>query len=227
MIPKWEYFPENFRNQYVKKYYDYILTKKKSLVLKRVFDILSSLFLIVLLSFVMIIIGLVIKATSKGPIFYRQKRVTQYGRVFYIIKFRTMKEKSDCEGSLTCDNDSRITPVGKFLRKFRLDEIPQLINVFLGQMTFVGARPEVPEYVEHYTDEMLATLILPAGVTSFSSIEFRDESKYLKMSENPSKTYVEQILPSKMKYNMDYLSNFNLFFDIKIMFLTLKKVFIG
>ncbi|MBO6126567.1 MAG: sugar transferase [Clostridia bacterium] len=217
--------PDYFKNKFVKKYYDYIILKKKSLILKRIFDILASLILIIILLFPMIIISFAIKINSKGRILYKQKRVTQYGKEFFILKFRTMHENSDKSGFLTCNNDKRITKIGKILRKFRLDEFPQLINILLGDMTFVGTRPEVPKYVKKYTDEMLATLILPAGVTSISSINFRNESEYLENSSDPDKIYLEKILPEKMKYNLEYLHNFSFFLDIKIMFLTVLKVF--
>ena len=173
----------------------------------------------------MIIISFAIKINSKGRVFYKQKRVTQYGKEFFILKFRTMYENSEKQGLLTSNNDPRITKIGKILRKFRFDEFPQLINILIGDMTFVGARPEVPKYVEKYTSEMLATLLLPAGLTSISSINFRNESEYLENSSDSDKIYLEKILPEKMKYNLEYLRNFSFFLDIKIMFLTFLKVF--
>lgn len=225
MIPKWEKMPDYIKNKFVKKYYKHIISKKNSLILKRIFDILASVVLIIILLIPMIIISFAIKISSKGSILYKQKRITQYGKEFFILKFRTMQENSDKSGFLTCNNDIRITKIGKILRKFRLDEFPQLINVLIGDMTFVGTRPEVPKYVKKYTDEMLATLILPAGVTSISSINFRNEEKYLENSLDSDKIYLEKILPEKMKYNLEYLINFNFFLDIKIMFLTVLKVF--
>lgn len=225
MIPRWEKFPSYTKNLLVKEYYNTVISKKKSLILKRIFDILASLTLIFLLFIPMFVTGIAIKVTSKGRIFYKQKRITQYGRIFFILKFRTMYENSENSGLLTCDNDSRITKIGKILRKFRIDEFPQLINVLVGDMTFVGTRPEVPKYVKNYTDEMFATLILPAGVTSISSIKFRDESKYLANSSDSDKIYLDEILPKKMKYNLEYLHNFNFFLDLKILFLTFFKIF--
>ena len=225
MIPNWKEIPDYFKNKFVKKYYDYIIFKKKSLILKRIFDILASVTLIIILLIPMIIISCAIKINSKGRILYKQKRVTQYGKEFFILKFRTMHENSDKFGLLTSNNDPRITKIGKILRKFRLDEFPQLINILVGDMTFVGTRPEVPKYVKKYTDEMLATLILPAGVTSISSINFRNESEYLENSSDSDKIYLEKILPEKMKYNLEYLHNFSFFLDIKIIFLTVLKVF--
>lgn len=225
MIPKWEKIPDCIKNKFVKKYYDYIILKKNSLILKRVFDILASIILIIILLIPMIIISFAIKISSKGSILYKQKRVTQYGKEFFILKFRTMQENSDKSGFLTCNNDKRVTKIGKILRKFRLDEFPQLINILVGDMTFVGTRPEVPKYTKKYTDEMLATLILPAGVTSISSVNFRNEDKYLANSLDSDKIYLDKILPEKMKYNLEYLINFNFFLDIKILFLTVLKVF--
>lgn len=225
MIPKWEKMPDYFKNKFVKKYYNYIILKKKSLILKRIFDISASLILIIILLIPMIIISFAIKISSKGRILYKQKRITQYGKEFFIFKFRTMHENSDKSGLLTSNNDPRVTKIGKILRKFRLDEFPQLINILTGDMTFVGTRPEVSKYVKKYTDEMLATLILPAGVTSISSINFRNESEYLENSSDSDKIYLEKILPEKMKYNLEYLHNFSFFLDIKIMFLTVLKIF--
>lgn len=225
MIPKREQIPDYAENKLVKKYYNYIILRKKSLILKRIFDILVSILLIIILLLPMVIISLAIKINSKGRVFYKQKRVTQYGREFFILKFRTMYENSEKRGLLTSNNDPRITKIGKILRKFRLDEFPQLINILIGDMTFVGTRPEVPKYVEKYTSEMLATLLLPAGLTSISSINFRNESEYLENSSDSDKIYLEKILPEKMKYNLEYLRNFSFFLDIKIMFLTFLKVF--
>ncbi len=225
MIPKWEKIPNFAVNKIVKKYYSYIILKKKSLILKRILDILLSFLLIIILLIPMIIISFAIKINSKGQIFYKQKRITQYGKEFVILKFRTMYENSDKLGFLTCSNDSRVTKIGKILRKFRLDEFPQLINILVGDMTFVGTRPEVPKYVEKYTSEMLATLLLPAGLTSIASVNFRDESEYLRNSSDSDKIYLEKILPEKMKYNLEYLNNFSIFLDIKVMFLTALKIF--
>jgi len=225
ILKKWEDFPEEMKNEYVKKYYDQISNKKVSLISKRLFDILVSLLILIILLPIMILISIIIKIDSNGPIFFKQKRVTQYGRIFYILKFRTMKVNSESYGHLTCKNDPRVTKVGFFLRKFKIDEFPQLINILLGDMTFVGTRPEVPEYVEQYTDEMLSTLILPAGVTSISCIEFRDESKYLLNVSDANRVYLNDILPKKMKYNIEYLNDFNIFTDIKIMILTFLKTF--
>lgn len=225
IITKWDNLPDNMQDEEVKKYYDIIKGKKGSLILKRLFDILASLILLIILSPLFIIFSIMIKLDSKGPIMFKQNRVTENGRIFKIFKFRTMVENADKNGSqVTVENDNRVTKIGKFLRKFRLDEIPQLINILIGDMSFVGTRPEVPKYVELYTDEMRATLLMKAGVTSLASIKFKDEEKLLQMDGNIDKIYIENILPQKMQYNLEYLKRFNFFYDIKLMFMTLFAV---
>lgn len=221
MLKKWENLPENFKTDAVRKYYDSLKEKQVSLFFKRVFDILLSALMLIILSPIFLILAIVIKLDSKGPVFYRQTRVTTYGKEFKIFKFRTMVQNADKIGTqVTVSNDSRITKVGAFLRKCRLDEISQLIDVFRGTMTFVGVRPEVPKYVEHYTDEMLATLLLPAGVTSMTSVYYKDENELLNSAEDADSTYIKEILPAKMKYNLKGLLEFSFFNDIKIMFIT-------
>lgn len=225
ILKKWEDLPKEFKCDEVKKYYDYLNSKKGSLILKRIFDILVSLTMLVILSPMFLILAIIIKCTSKGPVFYRQVRVTQYGKTFRIFKFRSMVQNADKIGSLvTVDNDARITGIGKVIRKCRLDEISQLIDVLRGTMTFVGVRPEVPKYVASYTPEMMATLLLPAGITSMASILYKDESEILDSAENADETYVNQVLPEKMKYNLNSLLNFSFFDDIKIMFMTVAAV---
>lgn len=216
---KWNELPEFMKNEEVKKYYNILQKKKASLMLKRIFDIIVSIFMIILLSPVLIAVSIWIKLDSKGPVFYRQERITQYGRVFRIFKFRTMVTGADKIGTLvTTKNDSRITRVGEKIRKCRLDEIPQLFNILLGDMSFVGTRPEVKKYVDAYTDEMMATLLLPAGVTSLASIQYRDEdeilAKYVDEEHSVDEVYVEKILPDKMKYNLKYLKSFSIVEDI-------------
>ncbi|MEE1443480.1 MAG: sugar transferase [Blautia sp.] len=216
---KWNELPEFMKNEEVKKYYNILQKKKTSLTLKRIFDIIVSIFMIILLSPVLIAVSIWIKLDSKGPVFYRQERITQYGRVFRIFKFRTMVTGADKIGTLvTTKNDSRITRVGEKIRKCRLDEIPQLFNILLGDMSFVGTRPEVKKYVDAYTDEMMATLLLPAGVTSLASIQYRDEdeilAKYVDEEHSVDEVYVEKILPDKMKYNLKYLKSFSIVEDI-------------
>ena len=214
----------------VKKYYFRLLKKRKSLFGKRLLDIILSFVLIVLLSPIMLILAICIKADSKGPVFYRQKRITQYGRTYRIFKFRTMVTDADKNGPLvTREGDSRITNIGEKLRKCRLDEIPQLFNVLKGDMSFVGTRPEVKKYVDCYTAEMTATLLLPAGVTSQTSITYKDEDKILEeymnaTGKNADDIYIEYILPEKMKYNLEYLESFSIKEDFKIMVKTAVAV---
>ncbi len=225
MLKKWDNLPECFKNDAVRKYYDSLKEKQFSLFFKRVFDIVLSALMLIILCPVFIVLAIIIKLDSKGPVFYRQTRVTTYGKEFKIFKFRTMVQNADRLGTqVTVSNDARITKVGAFLRKCRLDEISQLIDVFRGTMTFVGVRPEVPKYVEHYTDEMLATLLLPAGITSKTSIYYKDENELLDSAEDADSTYINEILPAKMRYNFDGLLEFGFFKDIKIMFMTVAAM---
>lgn len=208
----------------VKKYY-YILKKKKaSLFFKRVFDLLVSIVGLIILSPVYLILAIIIKIDSPGPVFYRQERVTQYGKHFRIHKFRTMVQNADKGSQVTVNNDSRVTRVGKVIRGCRLDEIAQLIDVFQGTLTLCGVRPETPKYVAEYTNEMMATLLLPAGVTSLASIYYKDEAKILDGVDDPDKVYIEQILPEKMYYNLKGIEQFSFWKDIKIMFMTVFAV---
>lgn len=222
---KWEKLPHNMQNKEVRYYYDLLVQHKCSLFVKRIGDILFSLILLVVLMPVFLIISIMIKLDSSGPIIFKQERVTRYGKHFYIFKFRTMIENADKMGSqVTTNGDRRVTRVGKILRKVRLDELPQLLNIARGDMTFVGTRPEVVRYVECYNDLMLATLLLPAGVTSRASIEFKDEEKLLEAAENVDDVYVNQILPRKMEYNLNALENFGIFEDVKTIFYTVIAV---
>ena len=229
ILKKWDDIPENVKNEEVKKYYDILSKKKGQLVLKRLFDIVASFILLIILSPIMIVLAIVIKIDSKGSAFYRQERVTQYGRVFKIFKFRTMVQNADKIGTLiTLGEDERITRVGKKIRKCRLDEIPQLFNIFIGDMSFVGTRPEIKKYTDLYTDEMKATLLMPAGVTSRASIEYRNEDEimniYLNKGEKVNDIYVKRVLPEKMKWNLKYIEHFNILRDIKIMLDTVISV---
>lgn len=224
-MKSWDKLPEKFKNDSVKPYYDILSHKTASLVIKRIFDIVIALVLTVIALPFMIIIAIWIKCDSKGKVFFLQHRVTKYGRVFNIIKFRTMVSNAEKLGTqVTVSNDSRITRAGKFLRKCRLDELPQLFNVLKGDMSFVGTRPEVEKYVNRYTDEMMATLLMPAGITSLASIKFKDEEKLLSGAENTDDVYVNDVLPQKMKYNLEYIEKFNFFYDIKLMFMTFFAV---
>ena len=156
---------------------------------------------------------------------FRQVRVTQYGKQFRIFKFRTMVNNADKIGTqVTTKNDARVTKVGKFLRKCRLDEIPQLLNIILGDMTFVGTRPEVVKYVDKYTDEMMATLLLPAGVTSEASIQYKDEELLLAHADDADETYINEVLPEKMKYNLRSIETFSFSSDIRTMLRTVAAV---
>ncbi|WP_084666249.1 sugar transferase [Clostridium collagenovorans] len=216
------------KNEEVKKYYDILEKKKGQLFLKRLFDIVLAIVLIVILSPLILVLAIVIKLTSEGPVFFRQTRVTQYGRRFRIFKFRTMVVNAEKIGTqVTVGDDPRITKIGRLIRKTRLDEIPQLINVLQGDMSFVGTRPEVPKYVKEYKPEMLATLLMVAGITSKASIMFKDEDEILgKFNENIDKVYIENVLSKKMYYNINYIENFTFIEDYKIMLKTAIEVFI-
>ena len=226
ILKKWEELPDFLRTAQVRPYYDLLAKRRGSLVLKRAFDVLVSALLLVVLSPVFLVLAVAIKCDSPGPVFYRQVRVTQYGKQFRIFKFRSMVQGADKKGSLvTISGDSRVTRVGKFIRKCRLDELCQLLDVFRGTMTFVGTRPEVPKYVAAYTPEMLATLLLPAGITSRASILYKDEAELLDTAEDVDAVYIRDVLPGKMTYNLDELKHFSFFSDIKTMFRTVFAVF--
>lgn len=200
------------------------------LKIKRCFDIIVSFFMIIMISPLMIYIAYKIKRDSRGPVIFTQDRVTMHGRLFKIYKFRTMYMGSDKNGSITVGEDERITKFGKKLRDYRLDELPQLFNILIGDMSFVGTRPDVPKYVERYSDEMMKTLWLPAGVTSEASIKFKDEAKlieeYVKKGYNADDAYVDVVLPKKMKYNLKYIRKFSLIMDIVIIAMTVKEIFL-
>lgn len=225
MLKNWNELPEYMRTDEVRPYYDLLQRKKLSLFFKRVFDIVVSLIMIILCSPILLFISILIVKDSKGGVFYRQERVTQYGRVFRIFKFRTMVQNADQIGTqVTISNDSRITKVGSKLRNCRLDELPQLFNIFLGDMTFVGTRPESVHYVKSYTDEMYATLLLPAGVTSEASIEYKDEAELLDKADDVDSVYINEVLPEKMKYNLNSIKEFSFFKEIATMFRTVFAV---
>ena len=225
MLVRWNELPELMRSDIVRIYYDILSKKKISLFAKRIFDFFTALIMLILLTPLMLVISLMIKIDSPGSVFYRQERITKYGKSFMIHKFRTMFSGSDKTGlDVTISNDSRITRVGMFLRKYRLDEIPQLFDVISGSMSFVGARPEVPKYVEKYTDEMMSTLLLPAGITSYASIKYRDEAQFLYGTIDVDAVYMNDIIPEKMKYNLEYIRCFNFLYDIKLMFLTFLAI---
>ena len=221
---KWDDLPSEMQTEAVRKYYDILAKRKGRLILKRVFDIVCSLELLVLLAPLFLILAIAIKLDSSGPVFYRQERVTQYGRHFRIHKFRTMVQNADKGSQLTVSNDSRVTRIGGFIRHYRLDEIAQLIDTLEGNLTLVGVRPESPRYVAQYTDEMMATLLLPAGITSMASIYYKDESRLLDGVDDTDKVYIEKILPGKMYYNLKGLESFSIWSDIRIMFMTVLAV---
>lgn len=225
ILKSWDKLPEEFRIKEIRPYYDILKKHTFSLILKRCFDVLMSVILLILLSPVFVTLAVWIKIDSPGPVFYRQVRVTQYGKEFRIFKFRTMVNGADQKGSLvTTLQDARITNVGQKIRHVRLDEIPQLLNVLTGDMTFVGTRPEVPKYVASYTKEMMATLLLPAGITSEASIEYKDEDDLISDAKDPDETYVNIVLPQKMNYNLDYIRFFSIKQEIKTLARTIKAV---
>lgn len=224
-MKKWEQLPEEMQVEEVRKYYEILQMHKGSLIVKRIFDVMAAGVLLVLTSPILLVISLLIKCDSEGPVFFRQVRVTKYGKRFRIFKFRTMVNHADQIGTqVTTKGDTRVTKMGKLLRGCRLDELPQLLNILTGDMTFVGTRPEVEKYVIQYTDEMKATLLLPAGVTSLASIKYKDEEKLLESAVDADTVYVEQILPEKMKYNLDAIANFSIWSEFKIMFETVAAV---
>ncbi len=223
MLKEWDALPDFMRVPEVKPYYDILQQKKAQLALKKIFDILSALFFLLVLGIPMVIIAILIKLDSEGPIFYRQERVTTYGKHFKIHKFRTMVSNADKIGSaVTVSDDARITKVGKKLRKLRLDEFPQVFDVLQGNMSFVGTRPEAVKYVERYKPEYYATLLLPAGITSEASIRYKDEEKLLDAAEDVDKVYIEKILPDKMKWNLQTVKEFSVIQEVAT---TIRTVF--
>ena len=221
----WDSMPPFIKNESVKEYYDILKQHEKELRLKRKADVVLSVLMISFLWPVFLIIGILIKLDSPGPVFFKQERVTQYGRKFQILKFRTMVQDAEKLGSqITKSHDSRLTRVGKVIRGCRIDELPQLFNVLTGDMSFVGTRPEVVKYVRAYTDEMKATLLLPAGVTSEASISYKDEGELMEGVEDVDSVYIHQVLPEKMQYNLDALRNYSLLGDFRTMIRTVFAV---
>ena len=225
ILKKWGDLPDNLRTDAVRPYYDLLAKRRGSLLIKRIFDVVVSALMLLILSPVFLVLAIAIKLDSPGPVFYRQVRVTQYGKQFRIFKFRSMVSDADKRGSLvTVSGDSRITRVGHVIRNCRLDELCQLIDIFRGTMTFVGTRPEVPKYVAAYTPEMMATLLLPAGVPSEASSRYKDEAELLDAADDVDAVYIRDVLPGKMKYNLDALKSFSFFSDIATMFRTVFAV---
>lgn len=225
ILCRWEDLPECMKLPEVKPYYDILSKKKGQLLLKRIFDFFVALVMLIVLCIPMLVISVWIKIDSKGPVFYRQERVTTNGKHFRIHKFRTMVSNADKIGTtVTVGNDSRITRVGSKLRRVRLDELPQLIDVLQGTMSFVGTRPEAVKYVEKYKPEYMATLLLPAGITSEASIRYKDEAELLEAADDVDRVYVEEVLPGKMKFNLESIKNFSFIGEIATMFRTVFAV---
>ena len=225
ILRRWEDLPEIMQTPEVRKYYDILCRKKGTLVCKRILDIAAALILLVLLSPAFLAVAIAVKTESNGPVIYRQIRVTRYNRYFLIYKFRSMILTEGEELQLTVSGNERITKVGSFIRKYRLDEIPQLVNVLKGDMTFVGTRPEVPRYVDYYTPEMMATLLLRAGVTGNASIEYKEEESRLAEAADPVRYYIDTILPAKMQYNQKDIEELGLAHDFRILVRTVTSVF--
>lgn len=224
-LRRWEDLPTFMKCEEVKEYYDIVKKKKGELVLKRGFDLAVASIMLAFLAIPMIIIAIMIKADSQGPVFYRQERITTYGKRFKIHKFRTMVNNADKIGSaVTVSGDVRITKIGAKIRKFRIDEIPQLLDVLAGDMSFVGTRPEAVKYVNRYKPEYFATLLMPAGITSEASIRYKNEDKLLDGAYDVDDVYVNQVLPAKMKWNLESIRYFGFLRDILTMFRTLAAV---
>lgn len=225
MLPDWKDLPDEMKNDTVKKYYKSLAKKESTLIIKRMFDVWMSVFLLVFLMPVILVMAVLIKLDSKGPVIFKQTRVTAGNKDFTIYKFRSMVNDAPKLGtSVTVASDMRITKVGQFMRKYRIDEIPQLVNVLKGEMTFVGTRPEVRKYVDAYTPAMIATLLLPAGITSEASIMYKEEDELLASAEDADQVYIQDILPEKMKYNLKSIRKFSLLNDLATMIKTVIAV---
>ena len=225
LLKKWNELPREMQCEEVRHYYDKLSQRRVGLAFKRIFDVICAALMLIVLSPVFLVLAVWIALDSKGGVFFKQERVTTCGKSFYILKFRTMVKNAEQLGSLvTVSNDCRITNAGRFLRKSRLDELPQLINVLKGEMSFVGTRPEVRKYVDVYTAEMLATLLLPAGITSQAAIRYKDEDVLLKTAEDVDKVYIENVLPAKMYYNLKEVREFSFWKDIATIFQTVLAV---
>lgn len=228
ILRNWDDLPDFMRVNEVRPYWEVLKRHEGQLVLKRVFDVFAGIVLLVILAIPMTVVAIQIKKDSPGPVFYRQERVTTYGKKFRIHKFRTMVDGADKKGSaVTVDHDSRITKVGAKLRDKRLDELPQLFDVLDGNMSFVGTRPEAVEYVKQYgkyNKAYYATLLLPAGITSEASIRFKDEAEMLDKAKDVDIVYMRDVLPEKMKWNLRSIRKFNCFSEIETMIRTVFAV---
>ena len=225
MLREWDELPDFMRTEEVRPYYVILKKKNKSLIAKRAFDLLAAVIGLTILGPIMIVIAVLIARDSKGGVFFRQERITQYGRKFRVHKFRTMVADAEKLGSqVTVSNDMRVTKIGAVLRNYRLDKLPQLLDILSGNMSLVGTRPETTRFVKKYTPEMFATLLLPAGVTSEASIRYKDEARLLEKAENADEVYINEVLPEKMKYNLESISKFSFFNDLKTMIKTVFAV---
>lgn len=225
MLKKWDDLPDFMRVDEVRPYWEILNKRRGQLLLKRIFDLVVALILLVILAIPMAIIAVMIKIEDPGPVLYRQERVTTYGKHFKIHKFRTMVVNADKIGTaVTIGEDPRITKVGKRLRHLRLDELPQVLDVIQGTMSFVGTRPEAVKYVERYKPEYNATLLMPAGITSEASIRYKDEDKLLNAADDVDNVYVEKVLPEKMKWNLESVKRFRFLREILTMFRTVFAV---
>lgn len=221
----WHDLPNDMRCESVRPYYEILASKRSDLLIKSIFDRLMAIILLFALSPIFLLLAVWIKVDSDGSVFFRQERVTQYGKTFKIYKFRTMVQNAEQIGAqVTSKGDMRVTTVGKALRRCRLDELPQLINILEGTMSFVGTRPEVPKYVASYTDEMKATLLLPAGVTSIASIRYKDEDTLLDAADDVDACYIQNVLPAKMEWNLRSIVEFSFFRELKVMVETVLAV---
>ncbi len=225
MLKKWENLPDFMRVDEVRPYWEILNKKRVQLLLKRFFDFSVAIILLIILALPMLIVSILIKSEDHGPVLYRQERVTRYGKHFRIHKFRTMVVNADKLGTtVTVGEDSRITKIGRKLRKYRIDEFPQLLDVIKGDMSFVGTRPEAVKYVEKYKPEYNATLLMPAGITSEASIRYKDEDKLLNAADDVDRVYVEDVLPEKMKWNLASILRFRLLGDLQTMVRTVLAV---
>lgn len=225
ILKEWDELPKFMRTPEVRPYWEVLHKRRWQLDLKRAFDFTVALIMLFVVAVPMLIIAVAIKLDSPGPVFYRQERVTAYGKKFKIHKFRTMINNAEKLGtSVTVNNDSRITKIGQKIRDYRIDELPQLIDVIQGNMSFVGTRPEAVKYVQKYTPEMYATLLMPAGITSEACIRYKKEYKLLDAADDVDKVYVEQVLPEKMVWNLESVRRFRFLREILTMFRTVAAV---
>lgn len=195
------------------------------MIIKRLFDIITSIIGIIILSPILLLISLLIIFESGFPILYKQKRVGKENKDFFLLKFRSMNKGADKKGLLTIgEKDSRITRVGYYLRKYKLDELPQLLNVLTGNMSIVGPRPEVRKYVDLYSDEQKKVLSVKPGITDYASMEYTNENEILAKSTEPEQLYIEEVMPKKLFLNQKYIQEMGLMTDIKIVFRTISKI---